>query len=403
MRKLKLKTSALASISKDDLSSPAVERNNQHEQDMLSKHRDSSQTIPLMSKFVTYGELLHSFRGQQCKNRGLFYVNDAKCSEPRPVKRKSASVQYASNLKLWFDLEQVKMLVERKKVSEEVENLLLLNQDMYEKDLNASFRGVFKLDSKKSIKVINFLLHSEEDSIDQSSLFHWGVIQHLINVSKQTADNDYFVVDIVLQERSRQLLADMLLESTVWFDSTNGQALCSHLDDGLSFPSINSLSKQLALTLAPHKGEVKVVKYFAIALNSSTESSSPILLANRDEMIAILWLNEAPAEWSSDNDGVLVYDTRTSDCLYGQGASRYPSIHPDFLSKGGDLNVNVASKCVNHQYEFIPRKKNRMLFVRSKAPVVFKVNESPNSRSTNSLEESISLAIVIVFNIKTKD
>jgi hypothetical protein len=69
LRKLKLKTSALASISKDDTATTPVERNNQYEQEMLSKHRNSSQAIALMSKFVTNGELLHSFRGQQCKNR----------------------------------------------------------------------------------------------------------------------------------------------------------------------------------------------------------------------------------------------------------------------------------------------------------------------------------------------
>jgi hypothetical protein len=123
-----------------------------------------------------------------------------------------------------------------------------------------------------------------------------------------------------------------------------------------------------------------------------------LIVGNRDELVLILWLGPQ----IQNNDGLLIYDSRTADCLFSQGISKYPSVHPDFLSKGGDLHIDVAKKCGSHQYEFVERKRNRLVVVKSRSPVVFSVNASV-SRSImpdTLFVDEIFVALVVVVNFK---
>jgi hypothetical protein len=109
----------------------------------------------------------------------------------------------------------------------------------------------------------------------------------------------------------------------------------------------------------------------------------------------VLFLNEFGV-----SAGLNLYDTRASDCLFGLGASRYPSIHPDFISKSGDLNINVTSKCREVQCEFIPSQMNRLVVIRTKSPM--QLVTSPVSQfqhnGQHELEVEILLAVVVVFS-----
>lgn len=113
----------------------------------------------------------------------------------------------------------------------------------------------------------------------------------------------------------------------------------------------------------------------------------------------ILWLAGAQKD-----DGLLIYDSRTADCLFSQGISKYPSVHPDFLSKGGDLHIDVQKKCGSHQYEFVERKQNRLVVIKSRSPVVFSVNatvgRTHEAGDQSEFQNELFFAFVVVINVK---
>jgi hypothetical protein len=119
-----------------------------------------------------------------------------------------------------------------------------------------------------------------------------------------------------------------------------------------------------------------------------------LFLGNREETILILWLNGDAS--SQVSDGLIVYDSRAADCLFSQGVSKYPSVHPDFLSKGGDLSIEIGKKCGSHQFEHIPRRKNRLVAIRSRSPIVFSINETLPELGKPTFENSVLQALVIV-------
>jgi hypothetical protein len=107
----------------------------------------------------------------------------------------------------------------------------------------------------------------------------------------------------------------------------------------------------------------------------------------------VLFLNEF-----GSSAGMNLYDTRASDCLFGLGASRYPSIHPDFISKSGDLNINVTSKCGDVQSEFISSKSNRLVVIRTKSPVQFVTSPARQIQNAqHEVEAEILVAVIVVF------
>lgn len=141
----------------------------------------------------------------------------------------------------------------------------------------------------------------------------------------------------------------------------------------------------------PSLEKVKILRYFALASNSSISNRSPVMLANRDEIAIVVFLNERQGA----NEGLILYDSKTADCLFSHGISKYPSVHPDFLSKNSELMIDVSAKCSNHQSELIMRKRNRMVVVRSKSPFYLH-NRNPGEALADFKSEVLfSLVIVI--------
>lgn len=83
-----------------------------------------------------------------------------------------------------------------------------------------------------------------------------------------------------------------------------------------------------------------------------------------------MWLGDQEEE-ESPEDGVRIFDAQAADCLFAQGVSFYPSVHPDFLSKGGDLSIDIMERCGNYRSETIPRVANRLVLIKDRMPFYF--------------------------------
>ena len=117
------------------------------------------------------------------------------------------------------------------------------------------------------------------------------------------------------------------------------------------------------------------------------------IIGNRNEVVAVLWLSGAKNDHSAtEKDGLRVYDPLAADCLFGQGISFYPSVHPEFLSKGGDLAIDLAERCNDYHSEHINRVKNRLVIIRDRMPFFF--HQSAPSK------EGPAIAFVIHFGMK---
>ena len=110
------------------------------------------------------------------------------------------------------------------------------------------------------------------------------------------------------------------------------------------------------------------------------------MTGNPNEITAILWLSPdypadgAEQELSPDSegegeddggggDGLRVYDDFSAGRLFSQGVSVYPSVHPDFLSRSGDLDIDLARRCGGTQNSiFVPRQSNRLVLVQARKP-----------------------------------
>lgn len=55
--------------------------------------------------------------------------------------------------------------------------------------------------------------------------------------------HDFLVLDLLLKQEYLEHCVNALLQSSVWFDSSNGVAVVSHHDQGLIFPSIRVLAQ----------------------------------------------------------------------------------------------------------------------------------------------------------------
>lgn len=95
-----------------------------------------------------------------------------------------------------------------------------------------------------------------------------------------------------------------------------------------------------------------------------------------------MWLEQRQQE--SAEDGVRIFDAQAADCLFAQGVSFYPSVHPDFLSKGGDLSVDIMERCGNYRSETIPRIANRLVLIKDRMPFYF-LSTRPEGLSHNPI------------------
>jgi hypothetical protein len=239
-----------------------------------------------------------------------------------------------------------------------------------------------------------------ETQIPASSIAHLGALNQLRAVSHELVLNDFIVVDVILQTESLQKMARFLLQSTIWFDCTNGRAAVSHHDDGLVDDAFAHLSQQLALSLSVGAAKYKVLKYFALAMPMTGNAESPVFLSNKDELSVVLWMSPLTVDDNENeddsSDGILIFDEFAAAKLYSDGVSVYPSVHPDFLSKSGDLNIDIMNRCHGSTYELVPRKTNRLVVVKARKPFVFKTAKHAKSRNFHSFTESYMTAVIVI-------
>lgn len=99
-----------------------------------------------------------------------------------------------------------------------------------------------------------------------------------------------------------------------------------------------------------------------------------VLLANKDDVNVVLWLNPQTAAeeqtsrsgTGTNRDGLRIYNEASAGKLFSQGVSVYPSAHSDFLSRSSSLAIDLGARCNASHSEFVPRSPNRLVVVRSK-------------------------------------
>jgi hypothetical protein len=133
----------------------------------------------------------------------------------------------------------------------------------------------------------------------------------------------------------------------------------------------------LALALSTNSLSYRVVKYFSLAMSLEEEDQSAAISVNRGELAVVIWLSPQttfPGDRSplSASDGLRIYDGSAASKLFSQGVSVYPSVHSDFLSKAGNLDIGIDERCnAAEQSALVPRLTNRMVIVKERMPFVF--------------------------------
>lgn len=244
------------------------------------------------------------------------------------------------------------------------------------------------------------------------SLTHIGALKQLRSISDELLRNDFVVVDVILQPTAFQRMSEYLMRSTIWFDCTNGLAAVAHFDDGLVDDSFAHLAQQLAWALSVNGLRYKVVKYYATSMSlqkQHSNHSSPVSMSNKDELTVILWMNPTDEDRNSRGeeeealDGVRIYDDLTAGKLFSQGISVYPSVHPDFLSKSGDLFIDIQSRCEGAVSETVPRKPNRLVVVKARKPFLFvggNEHKKQGSGDDNFVDNHMVAFVVVISILK---
>lgn len=108
----------------------------------------------------------------------------------------------------------------------------------------------------------------------------------------------------------------------------------------------------------------------------------------------------------SDSDGIRIFDGVSASRLFSQGVSVYPSVHSDFLSKSGNLDIQINERCdVIEHSALVPRLTNRMVIIKSRMPFVFTApaNDEPgiaaadNVRSYDQGESDFEMNHMVAF------
>jgi hypothetical protein len=121
---------------------------------------------------------------------------------------------------------------------------------------------------------------------------------------------------------------------------------------------------------------------------------------NTDELYAVLWLNPfaVPSDGNVMSDGIEIYEEASSGMLFAQGISIYPSVHPSFLSSGGNLTIDMAARCKGATSEIIPRRNNRLVLINSRVPFSFR-SSSTSLQSKEKFHRRTSVVLVIQMSL----
>ena len=105
-------------------------------------------------------------------------------------------------------------------------------------------------------------------------MIHWHYII-FIYIHKGLKENDFVVMDSLVENRPARILSTLLLGSTIWYDMGNGNGFLSHSNDGLVFEMIQALGVEISSSL--YKG-LGPVKYSAIAIDTTQPGNSAVFL-----------------------------------------------------------------------------------------------------------------------------
>jgi len=355
-----------------------------------------SKAIKLPTKLSSRKELLQSFRRAECIIGLIQKSAVASCTQRKPLKRRTSANYITSPRKLRFDILQIQYLLSLNLINNETAAIHIENFQSILADFEIRPRSptrVVKLvaDSKhQPAFYLNRGVYLSPDDAVNKTFLYWGAIKQLQKISNDKIDRDFAVLDMIMPPTVLKNFTELFRTSSIWFDVANGASFASHHDDSLYFSSVSLLSQQLAFALSSASTTLRVVKYFAMSMMPDDIFRTAASYANRNEVIAILCLDSLP----SDNLFLQLLDGQSIECLFRQGVSIYPSVHPEFLSKGGDLDISLTERCDSYQPELIPFHPNRLVVLYSRSPFAF-ISTSVKKPIT-SFEES-SFAIVFIF------
>ncbi len=337
---------------------------------------------------------------------GCINSRNQSCLEPVKVHRKTGQLMYYSLNKLKFDIEQLQYIYSITKSEVAKEALQNLNKLM---PLVAEKKIPFKLTADEysiSNGFLNRIIHAKND-ISTTSFIPDGAVEQLKLISEDINTIDFIVLDEILHEDALRVLNTILLQSTIWFDITNGVVFASHHNDGLFHNSFKGFSDEIAKSLSNTINgtmiSFDVVKYFVCSMAVGSNTSSPVMVASIDQIAAIVWLNnDLTSESAAEYDGIRLYEAATMRGLWTKGYAANLFVHPDFVGNSSQLLPNIQSLSFtdNMNYENIQRINNRLVIVGSLRPFV--INTGDKKEVVGGFASKYSLALVIILGTKKK-
>jgi len=231
-------------------------------------------------------------------------------------------------------------------------------------------------------------------------LTHSKALEQLPKALNELEQNDFAVLDVVVESRVIKDLSSALLKSTVWYDNANGEVFAAHPDDGLHWSEFAGIGKDIASAVSNADKKYKISKYFAIAADVSRTGKSPLMIGGTDEICVVLWLNPValPADPATRSDGLQIFDRRSSETLAAQGVANFPLVHKDFYSVKGDLDIRMNFRCPSAAAELVPRMNNRVVLIAPRRPFLI-TSQSIENSAGKPFDLKTSFVIVYVLKL----
>jgi len=385
-----------------------------------AKKKSTAKFVPVVVAPQTKEELLASKRDPACAMKGSA-KGGAHCPDTfSPTRnRVSAELTSVSAMKVKFDLNQLRYIALMdtlnapaivSKVLPKLQNINKLIGNFLKYTAIAATKQSFHLTENEvatlSDGALNRAIHIAKDPLARanSAASKVSILKEEAKRSLQASDldvgeADFMVLDMVVNVQTMRAMAAILLTSTVWFDSMNGQAVGAHHDDGLVHKIFPKFCQEVADTLS-HSYPYNVHKYFAVAMDLSPVEQfvSPLFMAEPDELIVVTWVNPnaIPADDETETDGLFVFDGLAYEALPDEVAHVNPSVHPDFLTDIGN-NFSTFDQAVSTEIqselfksavtrELIQRHSNRLVLIPPRRPFFF----STSNRVDGSYKENLS-------------
>lgn len=144
-----------------------------------------------------------------------------------------------------------------------------------------------------------------------------------------------------------------------------------------------------------------LIKYFAVALDQTTDYLSPIILGNSDIIHVVVWLNGNTTETAEGevegNIGVEIMSVDYTTCLMNHGIGVNSRAHPDFATKLGSLKLGLQLRCNDQIHEFLEHKRNRVIIFGPGISFSFTPDSSKLTPSKNPSDFSNQVLFPLVY------